>query len=124
MNLSGEVIRKYIDFYKIDTKDIFVISDDKDLLVGNIKLKESGSSGGHNGLKNIEDNIKTNEYKRLKIGIGKSEELKLRDYVLNKMSKSEEKIINNLRETVANIIDDYLEIEFMNLMNKYNTKNK
>ena len=124
MNLSGEVIRKYLDFYKIKAEDLLIISDDKDLLVGNIKLKESGSSGGHNGLKNIEDNINTSEYKRLKIGIGRSNNLKLRDYVLKKISKADLEKINKLKPLVLNIIDDYLDMTFSNLMNKYNLKNK
>ena len=57
MNLSGGVVRKFVDFYKIKTEDILVISDDLDLSLGNFKLKMNGSSGGHNGLKDIEKNI-------------------------------------------------------------------
>ena len=71
MNLSGEVIKKYIDFFKIEISDILIISDDMDLDIGRYKLRYKGSSGGHNGLKNIEQNIGTNVYKRLKIGISK-----------------------------------------------------
>ena len=66
MNLSGEVIKKYVDFFKIDMCDILVISDDLDMKVGLFKLKYKGSSGGHNGLKDIELNLNTQNYKRLK----------------------------------------------------------
>ena len=59
MNLSGEVVKKFIDFYKIDIKEILIINDDLDLEIGKFKLKQKGSSGGHNGLKNIEQNIGT-----------------------------------------------------------------
>ena len=69
INLSGEVIQKYVDYFKIDISDILIISDDLDMPVGKIKLKLSGSSGGHNGLKNIELHLKTKNYKRIKIGI-------------------------------------------------------
>ena len=69
INLSGDVIKKYVDFYKINVSDLLIISDDLDMPFGKIKLKYKGSSGGHNGLKNIEHHLHTNEYKRLKIGI-------------------------------------------------------
>src|SRR5574344_965287 len=62
MNLSGEVVRKFMRWYKIDKNDILVISDDLDMDFCKIKLKEKGTSGGHNGLKNIEENIKTIDY--------------------------------------------------------------
>ena len=57
MNLSGEVVKRYVQFYKIEIMDILVISDDLDLEIGNFKLKSSGSSGGHNGLKNLKHNL-------------------------------------------------------------------
>ena len=66
-----------------------IISDDLDLKVGNFKLRSVGSSGGHNGLKNIEENLKTNEYKRIKIGIDRSEFIPVIDWVLKKFTKEE-----------------------------------
>lgn len=124
MNLSGEVVKKYVQFYKVDTKDILIISDDLDLDIGNFKLKPSGSSGGHNGLKNIELHLKTNQYKRLKIGISNRKDLDTKDYVLGTLSKEEQKTIKELATTVENIIDDYFQIDFSTLMNKYNRKNR
>lgn len=124
MNLSGEVVKKYVQFYKVDTKDILIISDDLDLDIGNFKLKPSGSSGGHNGLKNIELHLKTNQYKRLKIGISNRKDLDTKDYVLGTLSKEEQKTIEELATTVENIIDDYFQIDFSTLMNKYNRKNR
>lgn len=124
MNLSGEVVKKYVQFYKVDTKDILIISDDLDLDIGNFKLKPSGSSGGHNGLKNIELHLKTNQYKRLKIGISNRKDLDTKDYVLGNLSKEEQKTIEELATTVENIIDDYFQIDFSTLMNKYNRKNR
>lgn len=124
MNLSGEVVKKYVQFYKIDTKDILIISDDLDLDIGNFKLKPSGSSGGHNGLKNIELHLKTNQYKRLKIGISNRKDLDTKDYVLGTLSKEEKKMMEDLKMTVENIIDDYFQVDFSYLMNKYNRKNR
>lgn len=124
MNLSGGVVRKFIDFYKIDIADIFIISDDLDLNVGNFKLKDKGSSGGHNGLKDIERNIGTQEYKRLKIGIANNKDIDTKDYVLGKFSKEEMNSYNILFDDIKSAINDYFELEFSTLMNKYNRKNR
>ena len=75
INLSGEVISKFMNFYKISTEDILIIHDDLDIECGKYKLKYKGTSGGHNGLKNIEKMIGTNIYKRIKIGDRKSTRL-------------------------------------------------
>ena len=69
MNLSGECVRKYVDYFKIKVEDILVINDDLDLEVGRLRLRRNGDSAGHNGLKNIELNLGTKDFKRLKIGI-------------------------------------------------------
>ena len=124
MNLSGEVVRKFVDFYKISVSDIFVISDDMDLSLGNYKLKPSGSSGGHNGLKNIELHLGSNKYNSLKIGISKSEKIDVVDYVLGKFSASEQQILDSVRDKTVSIISDFFVDEFDVLMNKYNRKNR
>lgn len=124
INLSGEVIKRYIDFYKIDISDIFVINDDLDLSVGNFKLKSSGSSGGHNGLKNIELHLKTKDYKRLKIGISNRKDYDTKDYVLGKLNKDEKQILDSLKDKIIDIIDDFFVLDFTQLMNKYNQKNR
>ena len=89
MNLSGGVVKKYVDYFKINIEDILIISDDLDLNIGNFKLKDKGSSGGHNGLKDIENNLGTNEYKRLKIGISNNKNIDTKDYVLGKINSDE-----------------------------------
>lgn len=124
MNLSGGVVRKFIDFFKIDIDDILIISDDLDLNVGNYKLKDTGTSGGHNGLKDIESNIGTKDYKRLKIGISNNKGMDTKDYVLGNLSKEDRKVIDNLFDEIKLIIDDYFDIDFPSLMNKYNRKNR
>lgn len=124
MNLSGGVVRKYMDFFKIKVEDIFVICDDLDLNVGNYKLKTTGSSGGHNGLKDIESQIGTIEYKRLRLGIANNKELDTKDYVLGKFSKQETEINNEMSKIVDKILDDFLVLDFAKLMNQYNHKNR
>lgn len=120
INLSGDVIRKFIEYYKIDINDILIICDDLDIPVGKIKIKYKGSSGGHNGLKNIEQNLKTNEYKRIKIGISNDKSQNTKDYVLAKIDYQTNKEIDKIMAMIPEIIDDYLSISFDNLMNKYN----
>ena len=120
INLSGEVIRKFVDFYKIPISDILIIHDDLDLAVGTYKIKKKGSSGGHNGLKNIELHLGTQEYKRIKIGISNNKNMDTKDYVLGKLSTEENEKLNEVKNTVLNILDDYFKISFEELMSKYN----
>ena len=124
MNLSGGVVRKYVDYFNIDISDILIISDDLDLMVGNFKLRDKGSSGGHNGLKDIEANLGTNVYKRLKIGISKNKEYDTKDYVLGKLSKEELENIHECYSNLVKVLDDYFSIQFSDLMSKYNRKNR
>ena len=104
INLSGEVIRKYIDFYKIPIENILVINDDMDLEVGAFKLRLSGGSAGHNGLKNIESHLNTKEYKRIKVGISKNNMFDKKDYVLGKISKDEEEKLKEIEKIVMNLV--------------------
>ena len=120
INLSGEVIRRFVDFFKISIADILIIHDDLDLEVGTYKIKKKGSSGGHNGLKNIELHLGTQEYKRIKIGISNNKSIDTKDYVLGKLSKEELEKLNVVKDTVLNILDDYFKVSFEELMSKYN----
>ena len=124
MNLSGTVVNKFVSYYKIDISDILVICDDLDLTIGNFKLKMKGSSGGHNGLKNIEDCLKSQDFKRLKIGISKNNDIDTKDYVLGKLSKEEKDIITKTYDQLVDVLDTYFTCEFSFLMNKYNKKNR
>ena len=124
MNLSGDSVKKYADYFNINIDDILIICDDLDMPLGKLKLKKSGSSGGHNGLKSVELAFSSVNYKRLKIGIGNNKNIETKDYVLGKFNKDEFNILNEKMKIVNNIIDDYLKIDFDKLMNKYNKKDK
>ena len=124
MNLSGNSVRKTMDYFNIEVDDILIISDDLDLSIGNFKLRPNGSSGGHNGLKSIESNIGTDNYKRLKIGISNDKDIDTKDYVLSNISKEDKDILNNLYKELCSVVDDYFHMEFPLLMNKYNRKNR
>lgn len=122
INLSGEVVRKFIDFFKISIDDLFIIHDDLDLEIGTYKLKPAGSSAGHNGLKNIELHLGTQKYKRLKIGISNNKMIDTKDYVLGKLTKEEEEKLDDIIRISHKILDDYLKVSFDLLMNRYNIK--
>ncbi len=124
MNLSGEVVRQYVDFFKISISDVLILSDDLDLPLGSFRIKKKGSSGGHNGLKNIEQHLGTQEYCRIKVGISNNKNLDTKDYVLGKFSKEEKKIFDEVKETVMKVLFDYFVLSFDNLMNQYNIKQK
>ena len=89
MNLSGEAISKALNFYKISPENLVVICDDINLDAGKIRIRKKGSDGGQNGLKNIILNLKTQEFKRVRIGIGAKPhpEYELKDWVLSNFSK-------------------------------------
>ena len=120
INLSGEVIRRYVDFFDISIDDILIIHDDLDLPLGNFRIKKKGSSAGHNGLKNIELHLKTKKYKRIRIGISNNKEMNTKDYVLGRLSAENLNQLQNTFNTVSHILDDYLDMDFNNVMNKYN----
>ena len=93
MNLSGESIRALVDFYKVDPKEIIIIYDDVHLDLGQLRIRKSGSAGGHNGIKNIITHLGTEEFPRIRIGVGeKPKEWDLVDYVMSKFTDAENKI--------------------------------
>lgn len=122
INLSGDVIIKFIDYYKINIEDILIVHDDLDLMVGKFKLKQSGSSGGHNGLKNIEQNLKTDIFNRLKIGISNNKMMETKDYVLGRFDDDEKKSIEDIISICKQIIIDFSKDDILTLMNRYNHK--
>ena len=98
MNKSGEAVKAIVDWYKLDLDQLFIIVDDIDLPVGRIRYRKKGGSGGHNGLKNIIENLHTQNFNRIRIGIGspktiqKSSNYNTISHVLGNIS-SEEKLI-------------------------------
>ena len=122
MNLSGEVVVKYVNYYKIKIEDILVIQDDLDMDVGTIKLMYNRGDGGHNGIKNIMLNLGSREFLRLKIGISKNSKMDTKDYVLGKFSQDEFEIINNVFLNLNKFIFDYINLNRDMLMGKYNSK--
>lgn len=121
MNLSGRSVFKVMNYFKIDITDILVISDDANLELGQLRLRLSGSDGGHNGLKDIIRILGSDNFKRLRIGISKNDNMI--DFVLKKFSKKEREVINiSLNETVDLLTDFIEEVDFERIMTKFNSK--
>ena len=125
MNLSGECVREVSAFYKIVPEDIIVICDDINLDTGRIRIRKKGSAGGHNGLKNIIAHLGTDEFPRIRIGVGsKDEGQDLRDYVLARFSRTEEELIHNAIKTGAEAVQEMILNGIDSAMNKYNVTPK
>jgi len=121
MNLSGESVFKYINFYKIDINNVLVIQDDLDMETGKYKLMYNHGDGGHNGIKNIMHYLGSREFLRLKIGISKAN-IDTKDYVLGKFNKDELSILNSTFNRLSNFLNDYVSMNRDVLMGKYNSK--
>lgn len=125
MNLSGEFVNQFLKYYQIPIENLFVIYDDISLPIGTFKMKWNGSSGGHNGIRNIIQMLKTEEFKRLKIGILDKELLNkttIKDYVLKNFSSNEMQKIQELQPYFNQIIVEFPSLEFQKLLSKYNKK--
>jgi len=119
MNLSGESVREIVSYFKIPKEDIIVIYDDLDLEPGKIRLRLSGSSGGHRGIQNIIEQLGTENIKRIRIGIGKPT-FDTIDYVLGKPLKEEQVLIDEAIKKAVDALKEILKNNFDSAMNKYN----
>ena len=119
MNLSGTAVQEIASFFKIELQDILIIYDDMALEPGRIRLRPAGSSGGHNGIQNIIEVFKTEDIKRMRIGIGEPENNGV-DYVLGKPTKAQAELIDIAIGEASEAIKDYLRNGFTSAMAKYN----
>lgn len=123
MNLSGESVQATASYYKINIEDIIVISDDLDSHPGRVRVRASGSAGGHNGHKNIALHLGTEDYKRIKLGIGRSETISVIDWVLQKFNEEELALMSvAIEKTVAALEDFIADIPFNKISSFYSEK--
>src|SRR3954463_15259050 len=94
MNLSGRAVHQILDFYKVELTDLLVVCDDVNLPLGQLRIRAKGSHGGHNGLRDIQNHLGTQEYSRLRVGVGAGEE-DLVDHVLGRFRPSERPVIED-----------------------------
>jgi len=124
MNLSGECIRELLDYYKVDGAcGLIVVCDDVNLAAGRLRIRKKGSAGGHNGLKNIIALLGSEEFIRIRIGVGeKPQEWDLADYVLGRFSEQERKIMDEAAERAADAVRMIIESDADAAMNAFNSR--
>lgn len=123
MNNSGEAVREAADFYKIPTENIIVIFDDVSLETAKIRIRRKGSAGGHNGIKSIISHLGSEEFPRIKIGVGEKphEEMDLADWVLSSFSKKELEQLKESAKKAEDIISLMVDGKTEDAMSKYNS---
>jgi PTH1 family peptidyl-tRNA hydrolase len=123
VNNSGKSLLYWKNKEKVSNDNILVVCDDLNLYFGNIKIKSSGTAGGHNGLKDIQEFLGTSNYPRIRIGISNNTKTSMSDYVLGKWTDSEQENINNLVKVSTDIIFSFIQTGIERTMNFYNKKN-
>lgn len=101
MNNSGEAVQQILHFYKLAPERLIVLYDDIDLPLGSLRIRANGSAGTHNGMRSIIACVHSEQFARIRIGVGKDESLLLRDFVLKKPSKAEQATLNDVFEEAA-----------------------
>jgi len=130
MNNSGDAVRAIVDWYKINLDQIFIIVDDKDLPLGKIRFRRKGSSGGHNGLKSIIEQLQTQNFRRIRIGIGSPPLLKRENnfntisHVLGNISPEEKLILDKVYKRVIESLEQINIKKEEHIMNELNSFDK
>lgn len=121
MNLSGQCVRRFVDFYKIEVQDVLIIADDLDLKVGQLRLRSSGSSGGQKGLQSVIQHLGSDQVARLRIGIGRpTSPQQAADYVLQEMTLDEQCEFKILVDEAIDGVDVWIRDGIVAAMNRVN----
>jgi PTH1 family peptidyl-tRNA hydrolase len=121
MNSSGETVGPLVGFYRVPLKQLLVVVDDADLPLGEIRLRPSGSSGGHHGLESIEQHLNTREFARLRIGIGRKDGAReITDYVLGRFSAAEADLVEKILTAAADQTEMWLQDGIQKAMSQFN----
>ncbi|NBH71874.1 aminoacyl-tRNA hydrolase [Clostridiaceae bacterium] len=125
MNLSGESLRAAMDYYKVLPEELIVIYDDISLPPGQLRIRLKGSAGGHNGIKNIIAHLGTQEFPRIKVGVGeKPPRMDLKDYVLSRFSKGEQELMEEAFREAAQAVAMMIGEGADRAMNHFNARKK
>jgi len=123
MNLSGQSVRAVLDWYKYSTNSLLIIYDDMDLPLGRLRLRLTGSDGGHNGMKSIISHVGTQQFPRLRLGIGKSNANKETiSHVLGRFSEAENQVMSQVLQQTIKCVETSLSEGIEKAMNVYNNK--
>ncbi len=120
MNLSGESVVPFLNWYQVPQENLIVIYDDLDLPLGKIRIRAKGSSGGHNGLKSIIAQLGSQEFSRVRVGIGKSEQIETADWVLSRFASEEENVLTEALEQARQAVQVILKQNLAAAMNQFN----
>lgn len=121
MNLSGEAVAPFMKYFGIELEDLVVVHDDLDLPVGKIRLRQSGSCGGQNGMRNIIDLLGDSNIKRIRVGIGKDPLIPVVDYVLGKTKKEDLEVYNQALDKASDALIYWLDHDdFSKVMSNFN----
>ncbi len=121
MNLSGEPVGALANFYQLPLKQILVVVDDADLPLGEIRLRKSGSSGGHHGLESIEQHLASREFARLRIGIGRQDGVReITNFVLGKFDSTENAVLEKVLDRASGQVECWLNDGIEKAMNQFN----
>ena len=130
MNKSGDAVRAIVDWYKIDLAQLFIIVDDLDLPIGKIRFRKKGGSGGHNGLKNIIESLQTQNFNRIRVGIGqpqtiqKSSNFNTISHVLGNISSAEKLILDKVFLQINKSLEQLNTRKEEHIMNELNSFNQ
>lgn len=120
MNLSGQSVMEILNYYKIDPSELVVLYDDIDIDVGKLRVRKKGSAGTHNGMKSIIYDIQSDDFPRIRIGVGKPERGNLADYVLGRFAKEDREFIDMVIKKSAEAVETMVKEGIDMAMNQYN----
>ena len=122
MNLSGEAIREAVNFYKIDPEELIVIYDDIDIPTGTFRIRKKGSAGTHNGMRSVVQHLSSDQFPRIRVGIGSEKPVDLINYVTGGISKTEKQLLEEALVKSAKGAAAIVEKGIDKAMNEYNVK--
>ncbi|HWI55796.1 MAG TPA: aminoacyl-tRNA hydrolase, partial [Bacillota bacterium] len=121
MNASGEAVGAVVTFYRVPLDHVLVVVDDADLPLGQLRLRPSGSSGGHHGLESIEQHLSTRDYVRLRVGIGRqSSAREITGHVLGRFSSTEAALMDKVLTVASDQVETWLEAGIQKAMSQFN----
>lgn len=124
MNLSGQSLREVMDYYKEDVDNLIVIYDDIDIPEGTLRIRKKGSAGTHNGMRSIVYDLKSDQFPRIRIGMGAERKSDLRDFVIGGFTKDEKKLLEEAVERAVLASECIVEKGIDKAMNEYNIRHK
>jgi PTH1 family peptidyl-tRNA hydrolase len=124
MNLSGDAVQSLMHYYKLAPEQLIVLYDDIDLPIGSLRIRANGSAGSHNGMRSVVSCVGSENFPRIRIGVGKDESLQLRDYVLKRPSKAEQQMLEEVFEHAADAAELIVSGNISEAQMKFNKKHE